>query len=103
MKMQIARLPVKSKPAHKAVITPAINPDGEKYRLENNPITPPKNVESTPKYAQRIMPIIGAMIVAAVIYLPNKPTTRESGKKERTAYKAVKQTVKATSFAASFL
>jgi hypothetical protein len=49
------------------------------------------------------MPIIGAMIAAAVIACPGNPIIGEIFRKPKTTYKAVKQTVKATSFAESFL
>jgi hypothetical protein len=49
------------------------------------------------------MPINGAIIVAAVMVLPNKPITWNIGKKERETYKAVKHAIKATSIVVSLL
>jgi hypothetical protein len=49
------------------------------------------------------MPIIGAIIAAAVMVLPGKPIIGEMGMKQKTVYRAVKQTLKATLFAESFL
>jgi hypothetical protein len=49
------------------------------------------------------MPIIGAMIAAAVMVFPGKPIMGEIDIKPRTTYRAVKQTIKATSFDAGFL
>jgi hypothetical protein len=49
------------------------------------------------------MPIIGAMIAAAVIVLPGNPIIGEIGRKPKTTYRAVKQTAKAISFVESFL
>jgi len=49
------------------------------------------------------MPIIGAMIAAAVIVLPGKPIIGEIGRRPKITYRAVKHTVKAISFVESFL
>jgi len=56
-----------------------------------------------PKYGPRIIPIIGAVIAAAVMALPGNPIIGEIGRKPKTAYRAVKQTVKAISLASRFL
>jgi hypothetical protein len=89
-------------PAHKAAKTPETKLSGEKVPT-NNPITPPRIVDKVPMYIPSIMPIIGAMIAAAVMVLPGKPIIGEMDRKPKTTYKAVKQTVKATSFDESFL
>jgi hypothetical protein len=49
------------------------------------------------------MPINGAMIAAVVIACPGNPIIGEIFRKPKTTYKAVKQTVKATSFPESLL
>lgn len=92
-----------SRLAHNAAITPEAKLGGENEGLRNNPIIPPRNVDVTPKYEPSMMPIIGAITVAAVMVLPKKPSIGNMGRKERTTYKAVKHAVKATSFAGSFL
>jgi len=94
---------VKSKPANNAAITPEAKLGGENAGLRNNPIIPPRNVDVAPRYEPSMMPITGAIIVAAVMVLPKKPSIGNMGKKERTTYKAVKHAVRATSLAASFL
>jgi hypothetical protein len=68
------RLPAQSQPTKSEETTPATRLDGEKKGLTNKLTNPPKKVENTPKYAPRIMPINGAIIVAAVMALLNKPT-----------------------------
>ena len=60
-------------------------------------------MEKTQSFGPMIIPIIGARIVATTMALLKKPITGERGKKERTTYKAVKQIIKAKSFATSFL
>lgn len=96
------RLPVYSRPAHKATVMPETKLGGEKEPTKN-PMIPPKVVDNMPKYGPRIMPIIGAVIAAAVMALPGNPIIGEIGRKPKTTYKAVKQTVKAMSFVLSFL
>jgi hypothetical protein len=49
------------------------------------------------------MPKTGAIIAAAVMVLPGKPIIGDMGMKQKTVYRAVKQTLKATFFAESFL
>jgi len=102
VKTQRLRLPVYSMPAHKAARTPETKLGGEKEPAKN-PIIPPKIVDNVPMYGPRIIPIIGAMIAAAVMVLPGKPTIGEIDRKPKATYKAVKQTVKAASLAESFL
>jgi len=75
---------------------------GEKEPAKN-PIIPPKIVDNMPRYGPRNMPIIGAIIAAAVMALPGNPIIGEIGRKLKIAYKAVKQTVKAISLALNFL
>jgi len=101
--MQKIRLPLYNKPAHTAVTTPATRLGGKKKGLKDKLAIPPSNVDSTPRYGPKIMPITGAMTDAAVMVLPKKPITWNIGEKARTTYKAVKQAINATSIALSFL
>jgi len=88
-------------PAHEAAMTPEMKLGGEKEPTKN-PTIPPKIVDSMPKYGPRIMPIIGAVIAAAVMAFPSNPIIGNIGRNPKTAYKAAKQTVKAKSFVVSF-
>jgi hypothetical protein len=89
-------------PAHKVAKTPETRLGGEK-EPKKNPIIPPKNADNAPMYGPKIMPIIGAIIAAAVIACPDNPIIGEIFKKPKTTYNAVKQTIKPTSLAISFL
>ena len=100
--MQKFRLSSDSIPAHKAAKKPEKRLGGEK-EVAKNPIIPPNIADKAPRYVPRSMPIIGAIIAAAVMVLPGNPIMGEIDKKPKTTYKAVKQTVKATSFASNFL
>jgi hypothetical protein len=89
-------------PEQKVVTTPETKLGGEKAPAKKG-IIPPKIVDNMPMYGPRIIPITGATIAAAVMVLPGKPIIGEMGKKPKTVYRAVKQTIKATLFAESFL
>jgi len=89
-------------PAHKTAKTPETRLGGEK-QPKKKPITPPKNADKVPTYGPRRMPIIGAMIAAAVIVWPGKPIIGEIGRKPKTRYNAVEQTIKLASLAVSLL
>jgi hypothetical protein len=85
-------------PAENAATTPAAKLGGEKCPREN-PIAPPTIVDNVPRYGPRSIPIIGAVIAAKVMNLLGKPIIWNMGKRQKTAYKAAKQTVKAESLA----
>jgi hypothetical protein len=70
---------------------------------KKNPTPPPRTVDNIPTYGPRISPISGAITAAAVTFLPGKPIMGEIGRKPKTTYRAVKQTVRARSFAEGFL
>ena len=61
-------LPWKSRAPHKAPTTPPARLNVAKKGLKNELTIPPSNVETVPKYGPRTMPIIGANIVATVMY-----------------------------------
>jgi hypothetical protein len=100
MKALKLRLPKCIMPAVNAVTTPATKLGGEKCPAKN-PIVPPKTVDNAPRCGPRNMPIIGAVIAAKVMNLLGRPTMWNTGmgKRQKTAYKAAKQMVKAESLA----
>lgn len=89
-------------PEQNAVTTPETKLGGEKAP-EKEAIVPPKRVENAPVNGPSIMPIIGAIIAAAVMVLPGKPIIGDMGMKQKAVYRAVKHTIKAVVFAESFL
>lgn len=50
---------------------------GGEIEPENMPMVPPRNVENAPRYDPRIVPIIGAIMAAAVTVWPGKPIIGE--------------------------
>lgn len=90
-------------PAKNAATIPDTKLGGEKNAEKNSPIIPPKVVDNTPNFAPRIIPIIGAVMVAIVMALLGKPTIGKAGQKQKSVYNAVKHIVKATSFAVDLL
>lgn len=68
-----------------------------------NVIVPPRVADNAPIHGPRRKPIIGAVIAAAVMLLLGMPSIRKIGMDPRTAYKAVKHAISATSFAVKFL
>jgi hypothetical protein len=89
-------------PEQNAVTTPETKLGGEKAPAKEA-IVPPKRVENAPMNGPSIMPIIGAIIAAAVMVFPGKPIIGDMGMKQKTVYRAVKHTIKAVVFAESFL
>jgi hypothetical protein len=89
-------------PEHKAVTTPETKLGGEKAPAKEA-MVPPRIVDNAPMYGPSIMPIVGAIIAAAVMVLLGKPIIGDMGMKPKTVYKAVKHTIKAAFFAESFL
>jgi len=94
--------PLYIKPAHNDANIPETKLGGKKEPAKKLMI-PPKVADMTPMYGPRSMPIIGAVIAAAVIFLLGTPNTWNSGIDAKTAYKAVKHMIKATSFVESSL
>ena len=98
--MLIARLLVCVAPAAKAANIPEARLEGEKEPREK-PIIPPRNVDSVPMYGPRSIPMMGAIIAAAVIAWPDRPIIGEIFRKPKTTYKAVNVTLRAVSFVLS--
>ena len=89
-------------PAQKAAAIPA-NRLGGLIEPTEKPITPPKDVDRVPTYGPSRIPMIGAIIAAAVIPCWDRPIIGEILMKPRTAYSAVKTAVRATCFEFSFV
>jgi hypothetical protein len=66
-------------------------------------IIPPRVADKVPMYGPRSIPIIGAVIAAAVMFWLGIPRIRKIGIAAKTAYNAVKHMIRATSFAASLV
>lgn len=99
----MSRLFAYKNPAKTAVTMPDAKLGGMKEGAKESPTIPPRSVDNMPKYGPRTIPIIGAVTDAKVIAPPPKPTIKKVGMKQKYVYRAVKQTVKATSFASSLL
>jgi hypothetical protein len=84
-------------PAQKAAAIPA-NRLGGLIELTEKPTTPPRDVDKVPTYGPSRIPIIGAIIAAAVIPCWDNPIIGEILMKPKTAYSAVKTAVRATCF-----
>jgi hypothetical protein len=60
---------------------------------------PPNAMDKTPLIGPKIMPIKGAVRVAALMNLPSTPMTGNTFQTEKTVYRAAKQDVRAIFFA----
>ncbi len=101
--MQKLRFPLESQPPNNDATAPATKLGGEKEKLKSSAKIPPQKEESTPRYGPIVMPMIGAIIVVAVIFFPTKPITCDIGMKDKIAYRAAKHAVKAIFLVVSFL
>lgn len=92
------------RPAHKAAATPEIKLGGKKELGEAKKLMiPPRAADKVPMYGPRIIPIIGAVIAAAVIKLLVDPSIWKIGIVAKMAYNAVKQITRAKSLVVSLL
>lgn len=97
--MQPLRLLSRIIPAKKAVTMPEIKLGYDK-EPRKNPIVPPRKVAVAPQYAPITMPMIGAVIAAAVIVCPGSPIIGDIFRKLKTVYRAANVIVWASSLVA---